>query len=84
MLTTFISFHFSFIEYNIVLVYIICEAKPRTTYGQLIAKRNMTNGEIKSLIENFGVKNQGLAEKNMKTNAVVAQFVSNCNSKSDR
>ena len=44
----------------------------------------MTNGEIESLIENFGVKNQGLAEKNKKTNAVVAQFVSNCDSKSDR
>ena len=65
-------------------MHIFCEAQPRTTYGQLIPKRNMTNEEIESLIENFGVKNQGLAEKNKKTKAVVAQFVSNCNSKSDR
>ena len=44
----------------------------------------MSDERIKSLIEQFGANNQGLAVKNGTTKAVVAQFVSNCASKSDR
>ena len=44
----------------------------------------MTDVEMKSLMEKFAHKNTGLAAKNRTTKAVVAQFVSNCGSKSDR
>ena len=44
----------------------------------------MTGEEIKSLMEKFAHNNTGLAVKNRTTKAVVAQFVSNCGSKSDR
>ena len=71
-------------SYCLDSIYIICEAYPRTPYGHLIPRRNLTGQEIKSLIEKFGVNNQGLAVKNKKTKAVVTLFVSNCNSKSDR
>ena len=67
-----------------IVVFINCEAHPRTTYGQLSPKRNMTDGELKSLMESFAHNNTGLAVKNRTTKAVVAQFVSNCGSKSDR
>ena len=39
---------------------------------------------MKSLMEEFAHNNTGLAVKNRTTKAVVAQFVSNCGSKSDR
>ena len=69
---------------EILLVYIIYEAHARTTYGQITPKRNMTDEEMKFLMEKFAHKNTGLAVKNRTTKAVVAQFVSNCGSKSDR
>lgn len=44
----------------------------------------MTDEELKPLMEKFALNNAGLAVKNRTNKAVVAQFVSNCGSKSDR
>ena len=79
-----VSLHSEFIHKKKPIAFIICEVHLRTTYGQLSPRRNMTDGELKSLMEKFAYNNPGIAVKNRTTKAVVAQFVSNCGSKSDR
>ena len=78
-----ISFYLNILKY-VSTVFIICEAHPRLTYGQLTPEINLTNENLTSLMEEFAHNNPGLAVKNGSSKAVVAQFVSNCDSKSDR